>query len=115
MKRLGLNSLRKFLGFACAIAMAALMARAAYGQQEVDPTWFDPYAAVAPNKPTAQAAQPQTAGKTKAKLTSQLASAARPLKKARQNSLEPSRPQASSGDQTSQGNRSHTINRRARQ
>lgn len=89
MKPLGLNSLRKFLGFACAIGMAALMARAAYGQQEVDPTWFDPYAAVAPDKPTAQTTRPQTAGKTKAKPTSQLASAAHPSKKARQNSSKP--------------------------
>jgi hypothetical protein len=112
MKRSGLNSLRKFLGFACAIAMAALMARAAYGQQEVDPTWFDPYAAVAPNKPTAQAAQPQDAGKTKRKLTSQLASAARPLKKARQNSSEPSWRQASSGEQTSQGKDLHLVDAR---
>jgi hypothetical protein len=95
MKRLGLNSLRKFLGFACAVALAASMVRAANGQQEVDPTWFDPYAAVVPNKPTAQVAQPQTANKTKAKLTSQLASAARPLKKARQNSSESSWPPSS--------------------
>jgi hypothetical protein len=42
-------------------------------------------------------------------LTSQLASAALPLKKARQNNSEPSRPQASSGEQTSQADRSHLL------